>query len=643
MICSSCSPTRPSCGYVCYALLVFGFAAGLANSATVTSPDGELRIEAAVADGKPTYSATWRGEALIEESDLGAEYVEVESAGWQLRGDSTSTVDETWHPVVGKRAEVRNHCNELVLELAKPNQPAVRLDVVLRAYNDGFAIRCRVPIQSKAVLHSLDEVTKFRFVGDPQLWSYRRERAPLGPTQLSKAKGKLASPLLVDLGSGHFAAVHEAELRNSAWLELEISSGALSVANKTRSATSGDQTPWRVVMVGDSLGELVDSDLLANLNPKADPKTFAWVKPGVALWDWRSWGYHAPDGFEFGLNLESWKRFIDFAAEHEIPYVLLDANWYGPEMEKASNPFTGGLAADVQKAIAYSKQRNVGLLLYLNDVAGRNYDIEKILETWSSWGAAGIKYGFMEARTPQEKVEWTRRIVELCAKNHLLVNFHDGPIPPTGDEATLPNWATREFCHAQSDAKRAFTPTTFLMQMAVNQLAGPIDMNNGMFDLYRSVAERPRVFVEVPATITAEAARTLIVYSGLTVIPDATAVYRRHPDLFQFISAQKMPWTQSRTLDFRLGESIVVMRQSADGYLVAAATNEEPRTLQIELDFLPEGQQFTAIVCEDAPEAHYTTNREAYVTRTIDVNTTTAVEAKLAPGGGYCLLITPKN
>lgn len=619
-------------------------ASSFSSAVEVVSPDSMVRIEFHLKQGQPVYSVSYRSRPLIEQSPLKLQLVGAnDSAGAWMMLDEGESVSRSynWSPIVGKQNVVVDHNRQRTIRLGRESGPWRTMEIDLWADNEGAAIRYRIPKPKKSL--ELRDATEFRFVGDPTMWSYRRERAPVGPVKLSEASGKLSPPVLLQFADDRWAAVHEADLRESPWLTLQAGDGQLSVSDVEYSIADEWQSPWRVVLVGRSLAELVDSNLVATLNPKADRDEFAWVKPGVALWDWRSWGYTAPDGFKYGLNLDSWKRFIDFAAEHDVPYILLDANWYGPEMEASSDPFEGHLAADVRKAIAYGKERNVGLILYLNDVAGREYGIEKILKEWSSWGAAGIKYGFMKSQTPREKVLWTRKIVRLCAENHLLVNFHDGPVPPAGDEATFPNWATREFCHAQSDAKRAFTPSTFLMQMAVNQLAGPIDMNNGMFDLNKSVADRPRVFVEVPATITSEAARTLIVYSGMIVVPDAPDVYAQHPELFQFITAQKMPWTTSRTLDFELGETITVMRQTGDNYLVASATNEDARKLRISLDFLPAGEKFSAVICADVADAHYQTNREAYTASVMEVDSTTKIDAVLAPGGGHCVLITPRN
>lgn len=138
---------------------------------------------------------------------------------------------------------------------------------------------------------------------------------------------------------------------------------------------------------------------------------------------------------------------VDFAAEQGFKYLVLDANWYGPEFESDSDPVKGEKAQDVQRLLKYGKEKGVGIWLYLNDVGGRKYPIEKTLKQYGDWGAAGVKYGFMSG-TQEEKNRWTKKITELCAQNHLLVDFHDGPVHPYGQMRTWPNAVTREYCHA---------------------------------------------------------------------------------------------------------------------------------------------------------------------------------------------------
>jgi alpha-glucosidase len=327
---------------------------------------------------------------------------------------------------------------------------------------------------------------------------------------------------------------------------------------------------------------------------------------------------------------------VDFAAENHILYLVLDADWYGPEFGKESDPVKGGKVAQVKQIIAHGKTKGVGVWLYLNDVGGRNFPLEQTLKQYGEWGAAGVKYGFMKG-SPEEKNQRTRLITELCARNKLLCDFHDGPVHPYGQLRTWPNAVTREFCHAQLDAHRVFTPKTFVTTVFVNMLAGPLDMNNGLADL----TQKGRVdqASPVPSTLAGEAARTLIVFSGATIIPDIPENYRKHPELLRFLAAQRMPWRESRTLSGTIGEHIVMARQAADGtWLVGAATDEDPRELEIPLHFLPDVPH-EALVIEDGEDSDYRTHLESCKTSRRSVTKADTLRVKLAPGGGACVIL----
>lgn len=626
------------------AIVLAGLGTGLppclAAEMRLTSPNGRIAVTVSDADQDILYAVAVDGRDLIAGSKLGLRLGDAHSAtATSLGAIRTRVEDSVWSPVYGKRNRVRNHFREGEFELA-----GLPVSLVVRAYDDGVAFRYRIAGgDSETTIR--DEVTEFRFVRDLAWWSYRRERAPQSSTRATEIDGMINYPLVAKTPDGPVVALLEAHLRDYPWAVFTGEAGQPGFRiplQQPVSVTPPFETPWRVMLIGDSYGHLIDSDLVANLNPKADRDAFAWLKPGVSFWDWRAWGYQAEGGFTYDLDLPSWKRFIDLAAESGVPYLLLDADWYGPEFKEDSHPLTGGKSADVKAAIEYGRERGVGLILYLNHVAGKKYGVEEIIKAYADWGAKGIKYGFMSMQDPLEKVQWTHRIASLCAKNRLLVNFHDGPVPPTGEEVTLPNFVHREFCHAQSDAKRAFGPGGFIRMMHVNMLAGPIDMNNGMFDLVSSRADRPKVFVQVDSTILAEAARTLITYGGgVTVIPDAADSYRKHPELFRFISLQRQPWIDSRTLESDIDSHIVMMRRSGDVYLVGSATNEEARDLDIPLDFLPEGTAFQASLFEDAADSHFQKNRMAYRVSKRTVGTGDTIRAHLAPGSGHCIILEP--
>jgi alpha-glucosidase len=328
---------------------------------------------------------------------------------------------------------------------------------------------------------------------------------------------------------------------------------------------------------------------------------------------------------------------IDFSSAQGFPHLVLDANWYGPEFEANSHPIHGDKAKDVQKIIAYGKSKNVGVWLYLNDVGGRQYPIEETLAQYGKWGASGVKYGFMSG-SPEEKNARTRIITQICAKHKMLCNFHDGPVHPYGQLRTWPNAVTREYNFTQLDAKKVFFPKTFVTSVFINMIAGPLDMNNGMFDLRQGPTTRIDNPLEVPSTLVSEAARTLIIFSGVTIIPDIPEFYHQYPELLKFISSQKMPWKESKTLSGVIGKYIVMARKSSeDVWLVGAATNEDARELEVKLDFLPAGK-WRAMVIQDGADAHYLHNRETYRVEERIVENHQTIHLSLAPGGGSCVI-----
>jgi alpha-glucosidase len=624
--------------------MVFANIEVAAENIKLSSPDGCIEVAVSDDNGQLRYSITTEGKELVAPSRLGMlSKGEKENTKLTINKQATRSVKESWTPICGKRSHMHNIFNELELTVACESNPGRTMNVLFRAYNEGVAFRYVLGPKDKTSqqLTIIKDLSAISFSDtNAQIWSYMVERRPKGPEQIYKTQGFRNYPLVVKNSNNFWLAITEAALHDFDNFDLNFTKGSTTSQFHIDhcKVKTPFTTPWRVIMISETPATFVDSDLLVNLSPPPEGD-FSWVKPGISLWDWRAWGHQTKDGFTYGLEINSWKRFIDFAAEQDIPYLLIDANWYGPEHSTLSDPFKGGKALQVKQALDYSKEKGIGLILYLNDKASVNFSIEEIAKAYSEWGAVGIKYGFMGGHN-QSKVRKTERVVRACAENKLLVNFHDGPIPPTGHERTWPNWNTREYVHAQSDAKRTHLPSDFVHMAYLNTIAGPIDGNHGMFDHANSVAQRPKMFDELYSTIVAEAARTLILYSGLTVIPDSPDSYKEHPELFRFIAAQKQPWKQSRTLAGEFGKWITTMRQAQDGtYLIATATDESNRTIKISLEFLEPDKRYTATIFQDAKDAHYKTNRSAYSSEHREVTSKDSIEAHLAPGGGHCVII----
>lgn len=609
------------------------------------SPDGWLSVKIEQSDkGNIVYCFYAGDEMVIDSSRLGYRLKngnEFPADGWTITKEEKTSVDDEWHPVWGKRSVVPDKYNQLTLLLENNNgQSAIsNLTVEFRLYDDGLAFRYRFPEEADEAAEC--ELTQYNYVTDPTAWFYNGEHENFGPVLLSETDAVRPSNVTLRVSDSLYLNIHEACLQEGDPLRLVSHKGEHSFTVASSPGVFGQLkggfiSAWRVVMAGKTPGMLVDSHLLELLNPDPAPGTdFSWVKPGVAVWDWRIDGA-VWDGFTYSMSYPSWVRMVDFAAEQGFKHLVLDANWYGPEFEKESDPVKGDKAKDVQRLLAYGKEKGVGIWLYLNDVGGRKFPIEETLKQYGDWGAAGVKYGFMQG-SPEEKNIWTQKITRLCAENHLLVDFHDGPVHPYGQMRTWPNVVTREFCHAQLDAHRVFTPTTFCTTVFVNMVAGPIDMNNGMFDLRQGNTTRVDENQPVPSTLVSEAARTLIVFSGATILPDIPEYYKKYPALLDFLSAQKMPWKESRTLAGEIGKYIVMMRQTDDEILVAAATNESERTIDLPLSFLSEDSYDVQIV-EDGDGTHYLTNRETLKVSQKKVTKSDALKLKLTPGGGACLL-----
>ncbi|MDH3067570.1 glycoside hydrolase family 97 catalytic domain-containing protein [Akkermansia sp. N21169] len=597
--------------------------------------------------GNVTYTLSYQGTPLIAESPMGyttKDGTQVPGSGWHISTPQHKSYRGFWKPVWGKRSLVPERYEEVILPLESPESgtqqtfPA-NIDIVVRLYDDGLAFRYNIHHTENNTRPFEKESTEFRFAGDYTAWFYNGENANIGPEKLSVCHAVRLPVMTIDTGTGHFMAIHEADLRTGEPMKLQSEEGScdFTIPSRPGMLNSDTPSPWRVVFCGETPGVAIDSHLLELLNPPPDPSLdFSWVRPGVCVWDWRINGAKT-DGFTYHMDYPSWVRMVDFASDHNIKHLVLDANWYGPEFQKDSNPLQGGKTEDVQKIIQYGKQKNVGVWLYLNDVGGRQYPLDKTLEQYARWGAAGVKYGFMNG-TPEEKNARTRRITELCARNHLLIDFHDGPVHPYGQMRTWPNAITREYCQAQLDGHKVFPPATFLTSVFVNMVAGPLDMNNGMFDLRQGPTTRTDENKPVPSTLVSEAARTLIVFSGATILPDIPEYYTRYPSLLEFISAQQMPWVESKTLDGKIGEYIVMARQTPQATLIAAAGNESPRDLIISLSFLKPGS-YQATITQDGPEAHYLHNRETLTTETRTVTPQDSIPIHLAPGGGACILL----
>ncbi|MCK9640823.1 MAG: glycoside hydrolase family 97 protein [Prolixibacteraceae bacterium] len=605
---------------------------------TIGSENSGIQLQIKSLEGKIQYEVSFKGKVLINPSGLGLLSSEFNFVPAEIIRITQAKIQEQWHPLFGKSGLVDNTYHEATVE-AK-TKDGLLIHVNFRVFNDGVAFRYEVPVQNG--LDSLtitEDKTTFCFSQDFNCRGIDQniETSDFSPKPISQTKFSQL-PLLVHTPEC-WLAINEASVFDFSVLYLRNNS-----TSATMSADIGIspcslplRTPWRVIQIGENAGDLIESNILVNLNEPCQIEDPSWIKPGKAMWDWRNHG-DTINGFVYGINEASYKRLIDFASGNLIEYVLFDADWYsefGPQYPSKD--------LDMPEIIKYANKKNVGVLLYIDrHRAGNNNDwnLEDVLNTFQKWGASGIKYGFLSQETNDRKtfVDLTREITRLCAKHRMLVDFHDNPVHPGGEERTWPNRITLEYCHGQQDSRKSFGPEIAVTAPFINGLSGPLDMANGYYDL-NGLQNRSKVDKNgLNSTVVGETARCLINYSPLMILPDNGDVYNQKKDLFSFIRDMPDTWDETRFLGGEPGEFIIVARRSGRNWFVAGNTNVKARRVDLKLDFL-EGREYNLIRYQDTKDSHFQKNKESYEVHIGTVAKDQVLTLPMAPGGGFCIKI----
>ena len=608
------------------------------------SPNKKIQLNISNKENASLISAVFIGDTIIKPSVLGLKNNSTDfTSNVSYSNFSETTFDDTWKTVNGKYLTVRNHYNEYRFTVSKLNNKEQHYEIIFRLYDEGFAYQYNFPtdaIKDNVLIEK--ELTHLNFNNDFTYWAYNGETHNLGPILRSKKNIEdIKIPAVMQLNNKRFMAIHEAEILSFAPFTLNASANDLSLKFNTEysSREKAFKTSWRAFILGEKVGDLVESNLLVNLNEPCKIEDTSWIKPGKSTWDWRVWGYKAKDGFQYELDTKSHKRLIDFASKNNVQYLLIDADWYGEEFNENSDPTTAKDGVDIEEAMRYAKERNVGIILYLNDVGAKKFGLERVLKQFSDWGAVGVKYGFMTGSL-EDKVKQTKKVIELCAQNKLMVDFHDGPIPPNGDRRTWPNMMAKEFGHAQADALRSHFPETSVNQVLINMIAGPLDLTNGWFDLNDAFTEkRPKVFQELPGTVVAEVAKLITIYTGWSVLPDSPEEYLDKDDLFDCIRKMPAQFDSFKILDAELDAFVSVARKAGDDWFIGSLTTREPREITVNLNFLPKDKKYEATIYSDLEDSHFLNNKESYKIDTQAVNSNSKLNIKMAPGGGNAIYI----
>jgi alpha-glucosidase len=387
-------------------------------------------------------------------------------------------------------------------------------------------------------------------------------------------------------------------------------------------------------MAGNRVGRLIESDLVLNLSAPCAIKDTSWIKPGKTTFPWWNGYYEEKVAFKPGLNTATAKHYIDFCAEAGIPYHSLDGlgnlAWYGGPIVpyEGAAPTKGVEGLDLPEILKHAKTKGVRLRLWMHWKAAESH-MERAFPLYRDWGIEGVMLDFMD-RDDQEMNTFVRRAVKLAAENRLTITLHGCP-KPTGLERTYPNLLTSEaVLNLEYDKwdKVGCPPEHEVTVPFTRMLAGPLDFHQGSFRTVRPEAFKPRNDAPlVMGTPSRTLASYVVFQNHLPMVADYPSAYRGHPAL-QVLVEIPTTWDETRVLDAKAGEYVVIARRSRANWYVGAVTDRKPRDLRLSLDFLGEGD-YQAKVYSDDLAAKY-----EMATRSEAVNAQGSIKLNLVGAGG---------
>lgn len=644
--------------------------AGCGQDTSVTSPDGTIRTRITLDEaGIPYLEVAADGEPLLIPSRLGLEADGVNlSEGFTLERVTRDSRDETWTQPWGENKSLRDHHNEMAVELR--NADGVALVLRVRLFDDGLGLRYeyRTPADS---LRLTDELTRFRFAQDGPSWSidgnYDTYELPYRELPVSAVE-RANTPFTFRVGH-HYGSIHEAALYDYPEMHLlrEDSLGFKAdlapLPDGVKARLGGSfTTPWRTLQLGDRAVDLINSALILNLNEPSKIADTSWIRPQKYVGVW--WGMHLGThvwtlGPRHGATTENAIRHIDFAAANNIQGVLFEGwnrgweNWGGNQQFDYVEPYED---FDLERIARYAADKGVELWMH-NETGGNIPDyeahMEEAMKRYAELGIHTLKTGYAGgfrdgySHHSQYGVQHYQRVVELAARYGIMLDVHE-PIKETGIRRTWPNMMTREGARGMEwNAWSEGNSAEYLCTLPfVRLLSGPMDYTPGIFDIYyeRAKADPGRIQWNgdnsqccIKTTLARQIANWVIIYSPLQMASDLIENYEGHP-AFQFFRDFDADCDWSEALQGEIGDWIVVARRAGDRYFLGAGTDDEARTIDQPLDFLKPDVTYNARIYADDPQS---TLRTAYRIEERRVTAADTLRLEMAASGGCAVSFLP--
>lgn len=671
------------------------------------SPDLNSQLNVQINNnGEVFYSYYVDKKPIISKGRLGIKLQGLNSLenGFDIQSIDTVSIDSIWIPVWGEERNISHTSRNMVLKLRQTAENRF-IEIHFQLFNNGLGFRYVFPKQS-GLGHFviLDELSSFPMndnhlcfwmPGDYDSNEYTYQTTALSKINASMGKQEngigfktwvsdttIQTPVTMKTKDGYYIAIHEAALINYPAMQLDVDKKQNEFkvhlvpdcqSNKAY-LSAGDQSPWRVILVERDAKSLLTNRIILNLNEAHQLKNTEWIKPGKFIGIWwqmhigiRDWAFRSgSDRLEtnkpHGANTDEVIRYINFAAEHRFPYVLVEGwnkgwdDWQGAWKDKVFNFTEPYPDFNLKKIHDHAKAKGVKLIMH-HETSSAVIDYERqlqdALDFMDPYEYAGIKSGYVGRIVPrgehhdgQWMVNHYNYIAQKASERKYFIDVHE-PVRPTGLHRTFPNWMSSEAGRGNEfNAWSSGNPPEHETILAFTRLlGGPMDYTPGIFQTelnYYDSTKKERVHT----TLSKQLALYVCLYSPLQMAADLLENYEKKMDAFQFIKEVPCDWDSTVVIDAEPGDYIYTARKEKGKghWYFGAITDENPRDVILPLPFLEKGKSYIATIYRDGDKAHWKTNPMDYKIERKKVNHKDQLKFRLAAGGGCAIsfqLISP--
>ena len=628
----------------------------------LSSPDGTLKVEIS-AGNELVYQVMHGNDTILSHSNIALVLEDGTIVGRtpRITGERRKKIKDNIESPFYRFKEFVATGNELDLKLKGG------FGIIFRAYNEGVAYRFYTTQSSDIIIK--EEQAEFNFKEDytAYLPYTTNDKQPMAMafqnvydiTPLSKAQPKLAFlPVTVDCGSvkltllesdleaypGMFVqsqqgkyglkgvfAPYPAKTDFYPWRKQEYVTETTDFISRSRGSRS---YPWRVLAITEKDTDMPVNNLVYALASPNRIGDTSWIKTGKVAWDWwNDWNLKGVP-FKAGINMDTYKYYIDFASRNGLEFIVLDEGWYAP---KSGDMLTVIPELDLPELIAYGKSKGVEIVLWtvFNVLDSQ---LEAACKKYADMGIKGFKVDFLD-RDDQTAVEMVYRIAEMTARYKLTLDLH-GIYKPTGINRTYPHIINFESVFGMEEVKwtdiKNNMPLYDVTFPYIRMMAGPVDYTPGA--MRNATKADWRAMYYTPASMGTrchQLAAYIVHDSPFTMLCDAPTNYLNEQECVDFMASLPVEVDSTFIASGELGKYIVTVRKKDVNWYIGGMTNWDERDVQLDFSFLPEGVSYTAVLFKDGVNANK--QAEDYRKETICINKDSRLTLHLASGGGFAM------